>query len=159
MKIFKAIFKSALLFASLGVMLFIGSVSVNAYPNSMQLAYSGTVYPLDRDLSSYMGHCPTSDYTTCYLGAYTNNQPIYDPGLSTNEGGGGHAGVDISGSCDQTVIRSIGAGTVSSVMRNWRDTHPEANACGSNSDGTFGNYVVVEYDNVPDRSGYSGTVM
>lgn len=157
MKIFKAIYKSAMLIASFGVVLFIRSENVKAYPVPMQTTYSGTVKPVNRDLSSYTGFCVTDDYSTCYLGAYVNSAS-YDTRVNDDEGGGSHTGVDIRGSCNLTVIRSIGEGIVTQVYGNWRSTYPERNACGSNSDGTFGNYVVVRYDDIPNREGYKGKI-
>ena len=115
---------------------------VSTSPNEIAPAgvIGGLVKPVP--VRDYDGVCNDNGYTTLYKGDYHCG----------GEGSGSHPGVDIADRqrtiTDQTIVRSIGNGTI--VSAGWNNYG-------------WGNSIVIRYDNVPfiqgaDGISYGGTV-
>jgi hypothetical protein len=104
-----------------------------------------------RAVVDYTGQVIANQYSTVWTGNYQGG----------SEGSGRHTGADINeGLCQTTEIRAVAEGTILRVIDNWLEQNPTLSACGGNSGqqmiGTWGNYVIVQHDDIPNREGYSG---
>jgi len=117
----------------------------------MTITFAGMVKP-QRGLVDYTGVPIAGQYSTVWTGNYNGS----------GEGQGRHTGVDINlGDCQVTEIRAIAQGTIVDVVNDWQERNPNLNPCGDNFGqtvfGTWGNYVIVRHDDIPNREGYYGT--